>query len=164
MESCAETLMRGFPTGYPFSFRPLMRTRTPFRYFGPNQRAHRSACRGSAILASQTATGLPSRPASPKTPSPWLCQPIHAALHSMAGSNVEGMSGFGEAPLWNARTLQTTGEVRRDEGKRSIFAALRGVGQPRHPVRLRCVASGLPIMPKRRRFGLEDRAIRRMPA
>jgi hypothetical protein len=30
----------------------------------------------------------------------------HAALHSMAGGNVEGMSGFGETPLWNAWRIQ----------------------------------------------------------
>jgi hypothetical protein len=48
-------------------------------------------------------------------------------------------------------------------GKATFFGARRGVGPPRHPVSLRCVVSGLPIMPNRRRFGLQEGGIWRMP-
>ena len=56
------------------------------------------------------------------------------------------------------------GEVRRDDGKRNIFGARRGVGPPRHPSTMRGGASRLPKVPDRRRFGLEEGAIRRMQA
>ena len=40
---------------------------------------------------------------------------------------------------------------------------LDNVEPPRHPVRPCYVASGLPITPSRRRLGLQETAIRRMP-
>jgi hypothetical protein len=44
----------------------------------------------------------------------------------------------------------------------TCFGARRGVGPPRHPSTMR--GSRLPKVPDRRRFGLEEGAIRRMQA
>jgi hypothetical protein len=62
------------------------------------------------------------------------------------------------------RSLQTRGELRRDDRKRNILGCWRGVGPHPHPVRLCCVGSGLPKMPNRPKFGREDGTIWRMPA
>ena len=48
-------------------------------------------------------------------------------------------------------------------GNTTFFGVRRGVGPPRHPSRLHCAGSALPKMPNRRRFGLQEGAIRRMP-
>jgi hypothetical protein len=54
------------------------------------------------------------------------------------------------------------GEVRRDDGKRNMFWRSARSWPPRHPSTMRGGASRLPKVPDRRRFGLEEGAIRRM--
>ena len=58
--------------------------------------------------------------------------------------------------------MQRFGMRRRAKKLRFSVPALRG--PTRHPVRPRSIASGLPIMPKRRRFWLQEGAIRRTSA